>query len=155
MTDRVHAAVRRLLTSRATGWVGVGAALVLALRPPFLVARGERLPDDDISGFEADFARLERTVPREARIAWLLPGDAPGLVGKLIVVSRYALAPRRVTSIDVRVCDARGPDACGARAVDLLVVPTWPRYSSADAARKLGFEFADRGPGLALATRRR
>jgi hypothetical protein len=135
--------IARVFASRALPWLAVAIAFSLALRPPVLILAGKAsLPKNDISSVEAEFWKLGQAIPVEARIGWLLPREAPGAISAWMAVSQYALVPRRLANIDMQACTRNGRDACGASAVELLLVPDLRAYSSVDEARELGFRVA-------------
>jgi hypothetical protein len=139
---------------RALGWVGLAAASWLGLRPAVLVAAGEEeLPEHDISGAHASFVQLQRNLLPGDRVGWLLPRGPPVDVGRLMLVSQYALLPRRLRNVVASDCAQAGRQVCGVDELDLALVPHWPMYSGSAEAMELGFHFDDDVAGQILVAR--
>jgi hypothetical protein len=127
---------------RSLEWICIALALLLALRPPLLVAAGKtQLNQNDISGTEQTFALWARAIPPDARVGWLLPEDpAPPAIQKMVLISQYALVPRRLDVVSVARCQELGRQACGIEELDFAMVPDFSEasFSARDDAFRLG-----------------
>ncbi len=141
---------------RAAEWTAVAVALALGLHPPLQWATGKApLPVNDISMQEEAFADIGRRVP-SARMGWILPSAAPPGIAKMLVISQYALLPRRLKLVTATECAPARPAACGVDEVDVAVIPHFTSYDAAPAAAELGFDDASAAESaIVFAVRRR
>jgi hypothetical protein len=122
------ASARRAFIARTTVRVGVLLfGFIIGMRPAVLALReGPPAQLADITRMEAEFAGFRSELPRDARVGLIAASMYRLSATWSHCLAAYALAPTRISRVELSECVERGPAECGVRELDYLLTLDGP-----------------------------